>query len=580
MNKLGLLLIFLLVLAVFVSAEEESEELSGPAAEFTLKEGGTTDQILNLQVGDVTYIFNPGTTWAYDSATGAVSCSPSCEITTPTNSFSGTVTNFRCEDSRCTAESASYATANGLTGINVVGFEQTPDWLRFAQASSITFGPNTFANVYDFFTNWKVYQMARADLVIVETSRIEATRNIELVIRDNKLVWANFTSGRDKNLFKFPNLISHSSKLVVIEADNDESFTIKRDVDEAGNDLLEVVADENVTVSLPGDETNAFSNVSFESEKDGAVFSVVEDPVLPLAPRHGVAGGMLNYSSRDAVEQLYSLCELSEVNVNFAIGFTRLVLQPEKVIVLCPGARYNFINKSFKEASYSIYNIGSANYYLGFEKGLAFEEFNNWMGLLQIVTPNWGWIERGHDTELKGVIQYDRFPELALFPALSAAEYAAQTGVEQFRKVYASYLYGSNATISYNSEKISLKVRSVPVPTPAQGQTIIEVNAGFFNLKEIQAANGIRRYGSFNKALMHPDYVMSYDFNNAPLIKVEDKTLIQSTLVNGIPVTQVKMYTPASESEQRFMDWLKVRAAIKEVAQFAQKLAALMQAGG
>jgi len=76
----------------------------------------------------------------------------------------------------------------------------------------------------------------------------------------------------------------------------------------------------------------------------------------------------------------------------------------------------------------------------------------------------------------------------------------------------------------------------------------------------------IRTYASFNKELLYPDYVLSYKFNTNPDITIQDKTLtrIQDD-------KKIKMYTPNSDKQNTYLDWLMIRATIKDISEFINK---------
>lgn len=299
-------------------------------------------------------------------------------------------------------------------------------------------------------------------------------------------------------------------------------------------------------------------NMSFDSTENEAFFSVTENN----PPAYRAVKGTFNYTSAYTIEQLESTCGIGEVFVDINKGFVKITLSPEFTI-LCAGSRYNLIDKIIKEKSYSIYNIGLNNYYLGFEKGMSLMNFK-----ASIYSDNYGFI--AEEILLNQIIQYDRIPNSYQFPALSDEEYD-KLPIE-FKKTMAS-THPSNKITIEDDERINLFLENRNMTIPP-GTLLLEANSGFFNIKEIQEET-ITRYANFNKDMLYPDYIKKYETfygYTTPLITIENKTLTQTGISDEGNPKVVKMYTPDTEESESFLNWLKGRVIIQDINDFLKNI--------
>ena len=323
----------------------------------------------------------------------------------------------------------------------------------------------------------------------------------------------------------------------------------------ANRKTTELTLDKQMSVLLD-------SNMSFASKENNAFFSITENH----PPVYRAVRGTFNYTTAFLVEQLESTCGIAEVNVDIAKGFVKMMLSPQ-FTVLCSGSRYNLIDKIMKEKSYSVYNIGLYNYYLGFEKGTTFMNFK-----AAVYSDNYGFIYSNKNVILNKVIEYDRIPNKYQFPALSDAEYINLP--LDFKKVVAS-THGSNKiNITSEEERINLFMENRNITIPVN-ITLFETNSGFFNIKEKKKEDKVHRFAEFNKEMLYPDYIERYEAffgYTTPLITIENKTLTQSGISEEGKEKVVKLYTPNTEESKSFLEWLKGRAIIKDITEFIRSV--------
>ncbi len=225
---------------------------------------------------------------------------------------------------------------------------------------------------------------------------------------------------------------------------------------------------------------------------------------------------------------------------------------------ICPGARYNRIYPE-KENSYSVYNIGTDSYNLVFDKNALFAGIHE----ERSEDDDYGFISS--NITLNGFIQYDRYPEKGLFPAISGEEYKSLS--LDWKKVYASYEEKTRTTID--------GIRNISIFSENHNNgsgTIIEVNSGWFNIREKKINRETRRFADFNRDIIYPDYVRHYKFNNEPEIRIRDKTLTQRGTSEEGNEKVVKMFTPGTGKQTEFLDWLKLKTIIKDLAEFVGML--------
>jgi hypothetical protein len=273
-----------------------------------------------------------------------------------------------------------------------------------------------------------------------------------------------------------------------------------------------------------------YANITFNATSNNASLIIKPNGVFE------VMNGILSYITGTFTEQLEGNCmDYSVAQIDFIRGFLKTILFPFRDfrtgVFICPGARYNRIYPE-KENSYSIYNIGNAAYYLVFNKNL--QIFNSLFSANRD-SDNYGFL--AENITLNGNIEYDRYPEKGLFPAISQEEY--NNLPLDWKKVYASYDQKTRTSIA-GTNRIFITSKN-PNGT---SDVNVEVNSGYFNIKEIDGS----RLAGFNKDMTYPDYISEYRYNSEPLIKIENKKL---TELNDGKATV--MFTTETQESGKFL---------------------------
>jgi hypothetical protein len=444
--------------------------------------------------------------------------------------------------------------SRGTILINAENVHYSSSAITVANADSITYEDAEARAVVDFTAETGTFSVGKANIVIVERLIVfDKIKNGTFVLQNGKLMSASVTSDKANNSVKFPNLVTGSSQYISVNYDLDKSFGINYRTE---RDKVDFRLDEGIDLLLLNSR-----NISFTSY-DNSTFTIIGN----RPPIYRFKNGVLNYSSSETTEQLESTCGLSEANIDLALGFVRTALSPANITVLCSGSRYNLIDKIIKEKSYSIYNIGENNYYLGFEKGTTLINFK-----AAIYSENFGFIYKNKNIILNKIIEYDRIPNKYQFPALSEAEYISLP--LEFKKVVAS-THPSNKINITGEERINLFMENREMAIPIN-TVLFETNSGFFNIKEKKKDENVRRFAEFNKEMLYPDYIAQYETffgYTTPLITIENKTLTQSGVSDEGEEKVVKLYTPDTEESKSFLQWLKGRAIIKDVTEFIRNV--------
>ena len=367
------------------------------------------------------------------------------------------------------------------------GMEVSNDKIEIPSAKSADYNNIlSSTDVQDF----KVTLSNSGDVVEVKSaSKIESKGSVFSNIIDSlvSLTKTSIAGGKIK---------SAKEKNNATVASNGANYTISYNKDQSfgfiSAGITEFILNEGMTLTS--------GNIEFEATSNNSVLRIINKTYF-------VKNGILNYTTQYSTEQLEGQCEFSNVEINNRFAIVKL----SPTITLCSGARYNYIDKVKKEVSFSIYNIGSEEYILGFESSYAKDVF-----LKKITTANYGFI--GKEILLKNIIQYDRYPEKALFPAINLQEYNNLN--LEFKSVIKS-LQNNTITIIPNDEKIRVNIQN---PAITKG-TISETFSGSFIIRETDKA----RYASFSKDLVYPDYILAYQSFDKPSLKISDKTLTQET---------------------------------------------------
>jgi len=453
--------------------------------------------------------------------------------------------NIRKEGDKTKADSVQYFESGTTTFINAEGVSFSPNAFEIEKADSVSYEGSTSTKVIKYVAETGKFKVNSADRVIIETIVFDKIKNSTFILKDGKLISADVVSDKINNSVKIPNLIPQSSQYIEVNYNLNSSFGVNYRKEP---DKIEFRLDENNSIIFAD-----ANNISFTSYSNDSYFAIIKD----VPPIYRIKKGILNYSTNETIEQLESTCGLSDVNINFIVGFIKLMLSPRNVTVLCSGSRYNLIDKLIKEKSYSIYNIGEQNYYLGFEKGISSDSFNSFIFSLQ--TRNYGFIgNENKRINLNGIVEYDRLPEKELFPALSIDEYYALP--IEWKGAIISYDDKNRITIDSSDIKINVTATNEKI----EDKKIIELNSGYFKIREI----GSSRFGSFNKQMIYPDYISEYRFNDEPLIKIENKKLIESSADDGRATI---MFTPNTDESIRFIDWLKSIVRIRDFESFKKR---------
>ena len=138
----------------------------------------------------------------------------------------------------------------------------------------------------------------------------------------------------------------------------------------------------------------------------------------------------------------------------------------------------------------------------------------------------------------------------------------------EWKKVYASYDSKSRTAIE-GAGRIRITSKNYGNGTE---KTLVEINSGWFNIKEKQTGNGIRRIADFNREMVYPDYIEYFRFNNEPEIRISEKTLEQRGTSREGNEKAVKMFTPGTEKSTGFLDWLKLKTIVKDLSEYINKL--------
>jgi len=449
--------------------------------------------------------------------------------------------NVGSENGKITADKAQYFESGTTTFINAEGVKFSPNAFYVAKADSISYAGTTSTKIIDFTGESGTFSVKSADRVIVETMTFDKIVNSVFKVSNGNLLSASVECDKNNSKTTFPNLIAGTSSTITTNCDDEEKYFVS--YRENPNEIV-FNATENITLFLHG----TYANITFNASENA---SLIIKPNGVFA----VMNGILSYIAPTFTEQLEGNClDYSIAEIDFANGFIKTTLLPFKDyktgVFICPGARYNRIYEN-KENSFSIYNIGKAPYYLIFNKNIKL--FNDLISLYNN-NDDYGFI--AENITLNGNIEYDRIPEKDLFPAISEEEYN-KLPIE-WKKVYASYDTKTRTEIE-GENKISIKTKN----NNGTSDTIIELNSGYFNIKEI----GSSRFASFNKNIIYPDYIKEYSYNSEPLIKIENKKLIEE----GNKRATV-MFTPNTRESTNFLDWLKNRLAIKDLYEWLSRV--------
>ncbi len=445
----------------------------------------------------------------------------------------------------------SFSNNAGVSFFNARGVSYSSARLTVVQADSISWFGATTNKVYNFEGQSGTFKIDSADRVIVETMAFDKIKDSVFDISEGNLISAEVTYTKNNSETTFINLIDGSADSIEVLSDAEEGYFVSyREEDNA----ITFNATEGILIIFPG----IYSKITFNSTSNESSLIIKPDGTFE------VKQGILSFISGTFTEQLEGNClGYSVAGVDFRDGFKRTVLLPFKDystgVFICPGARYNRIYER-KENSFSIYNSGKEPYYLMFDKDpsmfLQAKENNG-------KTPGYGFIS--DNLILNGIINYERYPEKELFPGIKEEEYSSLP--LEWKKVYAGYEDKINTEIEGQRD-----IRIISSFEGSGNNVIVEVNSGWFNIKEIQKEESITQYADFNKDIIFPDYVEYFRFNDKPEIRISQKTLEQRGISKEGDEKAVKMFAPGTEKQTEFLDWLKIKTIVKELGEYISKL--------
>lgn len=440
----------------------------------------------------------------------------------------------------------SFSNDLGVSFFNAKGVIYTKDQLSIQQADSLSWYGTTANIISNFIGQSGTFKVDSADRVIIETMTFDKIINSEFTLSDGNLIEAKVVCNKNNSETSFPNLIG--SNPIKLMCDKDENYDI-----EYRTTPNQIYFDLSEGINLTLKQNDYF-----------VIFDAIQNAEIKIKSNgtFEIKNGILSYITNTFEEQLEGNCgDFSTAEIDLNRGFLKTILVPESTSILCPGARYNRIYKTAKENSFSIFNIGNNPYFLIFDKDI--ERYND------LLNQNKDKDNHGFVSEtiiLNGNIQYDRYPEKDLFPAITLEEYNVLP--LSWKKVYASYEENTRTNIK-GTDKIIIDSKNDGNGT---GNVLVEINSGWFNIKEKQTGSGIRRFANFNKNMTYPDYIQTFRFNNEPIINIKNQTLEQNGLSKDGNEKVVKMFTPASKEQSDFLDWLEIRTVVKDLSEFIQKL--------
>ncbi len=435
----------------------------------------------------------------------------------------------------------SFSNNNGVSFFNARGVDYNGLSLTIASADSVSWHGPTLNKVIDFSGQSGTFSVKSADRVIVETMTFDKIVNSVFSVSSGNLLSASIECANNNSKTKFPNLIAGTSAFLTSSCDDSGKYSVA--YREKANEIVFNLS-ENMSVFLQG----AYANITFNASKGASL-------IIKPNGAFSVKNGILSYIAPAFTEQLEGNCgDYSLVDLDFTSGFLKLALMLfnnyQTGVFICPGARYNRLYAE-KENSYSIYNIGKSAYYVVFNKNI--QVFNDLFSANRN-SDSYGFITE--NITLNGNIEYDRYPEKGLFPAISQEEYSSLP--LDFKKVYAGYDAKTRTSISGGS-----RIKIASKNTNGTEDIDEEINSGYFNIRQI----GNSRFANFNRNMTYPDYISDYSYNREPLIKIENKKLVEigenrSTI----------MFTPNQEESNKFLDWLKMKLALKDLADVISKI--------
>ena len=435
----------------------------------------------------------------------------------------------------------SFSNNNGISFFNAKGVNYNGLSLTIASADSVSWFGATSTKIIDFAGESGTFSVKSADRVIVETMTFDKIINSVFSVSNGNLLSAGIECAKNNSKTKFPNLISGTSNFITSNCDDSGKYSVA--YRENANEIVFNLS-ENMSILFAG----AYANITFNASRGASL-------IIKPNGAFAVKNGILSYITPTFTEQLEGNCgDYSLVDLDFSSGFLKLALMPfnnyQTGVFICPGARYNRIYAE-KENSYSIYNIGKSAYYVVFSRNI--QVFNGLFSANRD-SGNYGFI--AENITLNGNIEYDRYPEKGLFPAISQEEYSYLP--LDFKKVYAGYDSKTRTSIAGES-----RIKIISKNANGTGDVNEEINSGYFNIEQI----GNSRFANFNRNMTYPDYISDYSYNSEPLIKIESKKLIE---IGGNRSTI--MYAPNQEESNKFLDWLKIKLALNDLAEVISKV--------